>query len=67
MSAPEKKNLAASVRQRLLVLSQKRKEPFDLILTRLRYRAAALSSQQVRLRGSFSFEGSDAFSCMEGF
>lgn len=34
MSAPEKKNLAASVRQRLLVLSQKRKEPFDLILTR---------------------------------
>jgi len=34
MSAPEKKNLAASVRQRLLVLSQKRGEPFDLILTR---------------------------------
>jgi len=34
MSAPEKKNLAASVRQRLLVLSQRRGEPFDLILTR---------------------------------
>ena len=34
MSASEKKNLAASVRQRLLVLGQKRGEPFDLILTR---------------------------------
>lgn len=34
MSAPEKKNLAASVRQRLLLLSRKRGEPFDLILTR---------------------------------
>ena len=34
MSASEKKNLAASVRQRLLALSQKRREPFDLILTR---------------------------------
>ena len=34
MSASEKRNLAASVRQRLLVLGQKRGEPFDLILTR---------------------------------
>ncbi len=34
MSASEKKNLAASVRQRLLRLSQKRTEPFDLILAR---------------------------------
>ena len=34
MSAPKKKNLAASVRQRLLMLSQKRTEPFDLILAR---------------------------------
>lgn len=34
MSASGKKDLAASVRQRLLLLSQKRKEPFDLILAR---------------------------------
>jgi len=34
MSASEKKNLAASVRQRLLMLGQRRGEPFDLILTR---------------------------------
>ena len=34
MSASRKKNLAASVRQRLLLVSQKREEPFDLILVR---------------------------------
>jgi predicted nucleotidyltransferase component of viral defense system len=34
MSTPEKRNLAASVRQRLLELGRKRGEPFDLILTR---------------------------------
>lgn len=34
MSAAEKRNLAASVRQRLFVLGQKQGEPFDLILTR---------------------------------
>lgn len=34
MSRPVKRNLAASVRQRLLTESQNRKEPFDLILTR---------------------------------
>ncbi|MFM8764913.1 MAG: nucleotidyl transferase AbiEii/AbiGii toxin family protein, partial [Spartobacteria bacterium] len=34
MSAAEKRNLAASVRQRLLVLGQKQGEPFDLILMR---------------------------------
>ena len=34
MKSVPKKNLAASVRQRLLTLSQKRKEPFDLVLVR---------------------------------
>jgi hypothetical protein len=34
MKAEPKKNLAASVRQRLLTLSQKRKEPFDFVLVR---------------------------------
>lgn len=34
MNTSGKKNLAASVRQRLLVLGQKQCEPFDLILTR---------------------------------
>jgi hypothetical protein len=32
MSAAGKSNLAASVRQRLLTLGQRRGEPFDLIL-----------------------------------
>lgn len=34
MKSEPKKNLAASVRQRLLTLSQRRKEPFDLLLVR---------------------------------
>ncbi|MGC4074906.1 MAG: nucleotidyl transferase AbiEii/AbiGii toxin family protein [Nibricoccus sp.] len=34
MKSEPKKNLAASVRQRLLTLSQRRKEPFDLVLAR---------------------------------
>lgn len=34
MKSDLKKNLAASVRQRLLTLSQRRKEPFDLLLVR---------------------------------
>jgi hypothetical protein len=34
MRSEPKKNLAASVRQRLLTLSQRRKEPFDLVLVR---------------------------------
>lgn len=34
MSSSEKRNLAASVRQRLLSLSRQRAEPFDLILVR---------------------------------
>lgn len=34
MKSQPKKNLAASVRQRLLTLSQRRKEPFDLVLVR---------------------------------
>jgi hypothetical protein len=61
MSAPEKKNLAASVRQRLLVLSQKRKEPFDLILTRygierLLYRLSRSSyADRFLLKGAMLF------------
>lgn len=34
MSAAPKRNLPASVRQRLLTLSQQRKQPFDLVLVR---------------------------------
>jgi hypothetical protein len=34
MSTPAKKNLAASIRQRLLKLSETRREPFDLVLVR---------------------------------
>lgn len=34
MKSEPKKNLAASVRQRLLTLSQQRREPFDLVLVR---------------------------------
>lgn len=34
MSSPQKRNLAASVRQRLLSLGRQRAEPFDLILVR---------------------------------
>jgi hypothetical protein len=34
VSSPQKRNLAASVRQRLLLLSRQRAEPFDLILVR---------------------------------
>ena len=34
MSSSQKRNLAASVRQRLLSLSRQRAEPFDLILVR---------------------------------
>ena len=34
MSATPKRNLPASVRQRLLTLSQQRQQPFDLILVR---------------------------------
>lgn len=34
MKSEPKKNLAASVRQRLLTLSQRRQEPFDLVLVR---------------------------------
>ena len=34
MKPEPKRNLHASVRQRLLTLSQRRKEPFDLVLVR---------------------------------
>jgi hypothetical protein len=34
MKPEPKRNLPASVRQRLLTLSQRRKEPFDLVLVR---------------------------------
>ena len=34
MSAAPKRNLPASVRQRLLTLSQQRQQPFDLVLVR---------------------------------
>ena len=34
MTSEPKRNLRASVRQRLLTLSQHRKEPFDLVLVR---------------------------------
>ena len=67
MSAAGKSNLAASVRQRLLTLGQKRGEPFDLILMhygieRLLYR---LSRSDYADR--FLLKGAHAFSRMEGF
>ena len=34
MKPGPKRNLPASVRQRLLILSERRKEPFDLVLVR---------------------------------
>lgn len=34
MKPGSKRNLPASVRQRLLTLSERRKEPFDLVLVR---------------------------------
>ena len=61
MSAPKKKNLAASVRQRLLMLSQKRTEPFDLILARygierLLYRLSrSVHADRFLLKGAMLF------------
>lgn len=61
MSAAGKRNLAASVRQRLLALGQKRGEPFDLILThygieRLLYRLSKSAySDRFLLKGAMLF------------
>lgn len=61
MSRPVKKNLIASVRQRLLIESQKRKEPFDLILTRygierLLYRLSqSVHADRFLLKGAMLF------------
>jgi len=56
-----KKNLSASVRQRLLTLSQQRKEPFDLVLVRygierLLYRLSrSLHARKFLLKGAMLF------------
>jgi len=61
MTIPEKKNLAASVRQRLLIFSQKKKVPFDLILTRygierLLYRLSrSIYADRFLLKGAMLF------------
>lgn len=61
MNVPKKKNLAASVRQRLLILSQKKKEPFDLVLTRygierLLYRLSrSIYADRFLLKGAMLF------------
>ena len=61
MSRPIKRNLAASVRQRLLTLSQDRKEPFDTVLARyaierLLYRLSTSShADRFVLKGAMLF------------
>lgn len=61
MKSEPKKNLAASVRQRLLNVSQRRKEPFDLVLVRfgierLLYRLSRSSyADKFLLKGAMLF------------
>lgn len=61
MNAKEKRNLAASVRQRLLELGRKRGEPFDLMLTRygierLLYRLSqSIYADRFLLKGAMLF------------
>lgn len=62
MTIPKKTNLAASVRHRLLVLSQEKKEPFDLVLMRysierLLYRLSrSRYAKQFLLKGAMLFQ-----------
>jgi len=61
MSNTEKKNLAASVRQRLLMASQQRGEPFDLVLTRFGIERLLYRLSQSRYGSRFLLKGAMLF------
>lgn len=61
MSEPVKKNLAASVRQRLLMASQRSGEPFDLVLTRYGIERLLYRLSQSRHAGRFLLKGAMLF------
>lgn len=61
MSNAEKKNLAASVRQRLLTASQQRGEPFDLVLTRFGIERLLYRLSQSRYEDRFLLKGATLF------
>lgn len=61
MSNAVKKNLAASVRQRLLVTSQQRGEPFDLVLTQYAIERLLYRLSQSRFADRFLLKGAMLF------
>ncbi len=61
MSRTEKKNLPASVRQRLLMTSQQRGEPFDLVLTRYGIERLLYRLSQSRYADCFLLKGAMLF------
>lgn len=61
MSQPAKKNLPASVRQRLLTTSQQQGEPFDLVLTRYGIERLLYRLSQSRYADRFLLKGAMLF------
>jgi len=61
MKSEPKKNLAASVRQRLLMLSQQRKEPFDLVLVRFGIERLLYRLSRSRYADRFLLKGAMLF------
>lgn len=61
MSQPAKRNLPASVRQRLLMASQRRGEPFDLVLTRYGIERLLYRLSQSRYADRFLLKGAMLF------
>jgi len=61
MKSESKKNLAASVRQRLLTISQQRKEPFDLVLVKFGIERLLYRLSQSRHADKFLLKGAMLF------